>query len=94
MCGNISLESRKCEVTLPPEVKVKFFDYDRLIIYFFFFANFLWLAGNWMLFTQRFFNLSSFDEGFPCDNLELVRLSYVGIFQDSRPQWSVLRYVG
>ena len=46
-----------------------------------------------MISTQRFFNQNSFDEGFRCDNLELARLSYVDIFQDSRPQWSVLRYV-
>ena len=43
--------------------------------------------------TQIFFNENSFDEGFLCDNLELARLSYVDIFQDSRPQWSMLRYV-
>ena len=46
-----------------------------------------------MISTQRFFNQNSFDEGFPCDNLELARLSYVDIFQDSPPQWLVLRYV-
>ena len=46
-----------------------------------------------MLSIKIFFNQNSFDEGFPCDNLELTRLSHVGIFQDSRPQWSVLRYV-
>ena len=45
-----------------------------------------------MLSTQGLFNQNSFDEGFLCDNLELVRLSYVDIFQDSRPQWPVLRY--
>ena len=45
-----------------------------------------------MLSTQRFFNQNSSDEGFPCDNLELSRLPYVDIFQDSRPKWSVLRY--
>ena len=36
MCGNISLESRKCEVTLPPEFEVKFLDYDRFIIFYLF----------------------------------------------------------
>ena len=46
-----------------------------------------------MLSTQRFYNQNSFDEGFPCDKLELARLSYADIFQDSRPQWSVLRYL-
>ena len=46
-----------------------------------------------MLSTQRFFNQNSFDEGFPSDNLELARLSYVDIFQDIRSQWSVFRYV-
>ena len=46
-----------------------------------------------MLSTQRSFNQNSFGEGFPCNNLELARLSYVDIFQDIRPQWSVLRYV-
>ena len=46
-----------------------------------------------MLSTQRFSNQNSFDEEFRYDNLELARLSYVDIFQDSRPQWSVLRYV-
>ena len=46
-----------------------------------------------MLSTQRFFNQNSFDEGFRCDNLELARLSYVDIFQDSPRQWSMLRYV-
>ena len=45
-----------------------------------------------MLSTQRFFNQNSFDEGFLCD-MESARLSYVDIFQDSRPQWSILRYV-
>ena len=40
-----------------------------------------------MLYTQGFFNQNSFDEGFRCDNLELARLSYVDIFQDTRPQW-------
>ena len=44
-----------------------------------------------MLSTQGFFNQNSFDEGFPCDNLKLARLSHVEIFQDSRSQWSVLR---
>ena len=38
-----------------------------------------------MLYTQEFFNQNNFDEGFRCDNLELERLSYVDIFQDSRP---------
>ena len=46
-----------------------------------------------MLSTQRFLNQNSFDEEFRCDNLELARLSYFDIFQDSRPQWSLLRYV-
>ena len=46
-----------------------------------------------MLSTQNFFNQNSFGEEFRCDNLELVRLSYVNIFQDNRPQWSMLRYV-
>ena len=46
-----------------------------------------------MLSTQRSFNQNSFGEGFPSNNLELARLSYVDIFQDSRPQWSLLRYV-
>ena len=46
-----------------------------------------------MLSTQRFFNQNSFDEKFRYDNLELARLSYVDIFQDSRPQCSMLRYV-
>ena len=30
-----------------------------------------------MLFTQRFYNQSSFDEGFRCDDLELTRLYYM-----------------
>ena len=46
-----------------------------------------------MLSSQRFFDQNSFDEEFRCHNLELARFSYVNIFQDSRPQWSVLRYV-
>ena len=46
-----------------------------------------------MLTTQRYFNQNSFDEEFRCDNLELARSPYVEIFQDSRPQWSMLRYV-
>ena len=46
-----------------------------------------------MLSTQTFFNENNFDEGFRCDNLAIARLSYVDIFQESRPQWSVLRYV-
>ena len=46
-----------------------------------------------MLSTQRFFNQNSFDEWFPRDNLELARLSHVDVFQDIRPQLSVLRYV-
>ena len=33
------------------------------------------------------------DEGFPCDILELTTFSYVDIFQDSQPRWSVVRYV-
>ena len=46
-----------------------------------------------MLSTQKFFNQNSFGEEFRCDNLELARLSYVNIFQDNQPQWSMLRYV-
>ena len=46
-----------------------------------------------MLSTQSFSNQNSFDEGFRCDNLELARLWYVDIFQDSPRQWSMLRYV-
>ena len=50
-----------------------------------------------MLSTERFFNQKSFHEELHCDNLELscfdIRLSYVDIFQDSRPQWPMLRYV-
>ena len=50
-----------------------------------------------MLSTERFFNQNSFDEELHCDNPELscfdIRLSYVDIFQDSRPQWPMLRYV-
>ena len=46
-----------------------------------------------MLSTQIFFNQNSFDEEFRFVNLELARLLYVDIFQDSRPQWSMLRYV-
>ena len=44
-----------------------------------------------MLSTQILFNQNSFDEEFLCDNLELAR--FVDIFQDSQPQWSMLRYV-
>ena len=44
-----------------------------------------------MLTTQRLFNENSFDEEFHCDNLELARLSYVDIFQDSRRRWLMLR---
>ena len=33
VCGNISLESRQCEVTRPPEFEVHFLDNDRLIIF-------------------------------------------------------------
>ena len=43
-----------------------------------------------MLSTQKGFNQNSFDEGLPCDNLKVARLSsfrivdiYVDIFQDS-----------
>ena len=50
-----------------------------------------------MLSTERFSNQNSFDEELHCDNLELscfdIILSYVDIFQDSRPQWPMLRYV-
>ena len=46
-----------------------------------------------MLSTQIFFNQNSFDEEFRCDNLELARLLYVDIFQESRLQWSMLSYV-
>ena len=46
-----------------------------------------------MLSTQIFFNQNSFDEEFRCDNLELARLLHVDIFQESRLQWSMLRYV-
>ena len=34
-----------------------------------------------MLSTQKFINQNGFDEGFPCDNLELARLVYVNLFQ-------------
>ena len=44
-----------------------------------------------MLSTQ-IFNQNSSDKGFPCDNAELIRLSYVDIFQDSRPQWSTRQW--
>ena len=47
---------------------------------------------SWELTTQRFFNQNSFDEEFLCDNLELATLSYVNIFQESRPQRSMLKY--
>ena len=46
--------------------------------------------------TQNFFNENSFDEGFPCDNFGLERsniLKHAKIFQDSRTQWSAIRYV-
>ena len=33
--------------------------------------------------TQKSVNQKSFDEGFPCDNQGLARLSYVNIFQDT-----------
>ena len=46
-----------------------------------------------MLFTQRFVNQNSFDEGFFRDNPGLVRLSHVNIFQDSWTQYSVQKYV-
>ena len=36
MRGNISPESRQCEVTLPPEFEVEFLDYDKLIIVYLF----------------------------------------------------------
>ena len=78
MCGNISLESQQREVTLPPEFKVKFLDYDRLIIFYLFLLVFYgkMATGCYLV----FFNQNSFDEGFRCDNLELARLSYVDIY--------------
>ena len=33
-CGYISLGSPHCEVTLLPEIKLKFLDYDKLIIFY------------------------------------------------------------
>ena len=46
MCGNISLESQQREVTLPPEFKVKFLDYDRLIIFYLFLLVFYGKLGT------------------------------------------------
>ena len=46
-----------------------------------------------MLSTQKFVNQNCFDEGFPSDNPGLARSSYVYLFQDSRTQWSTLKYV-
>ena len=34
--------------------------------------------------TWELINQNSFHEGFPYDNLELARLSYVNIFQESQ----------
>ena len=46
-----------------------------------------------MLYTQKFVNKNSFDEGFPFDNIGLAKLTYINIFQDSHTNWSTLRYV-
>ena len=57
--------------------------------------SFWWIimaSWNWMLSTQKFVNQSSFDEGSLCDIPGVESLSYVNIFQDSRTQWSALRY--
>ena len=53
-----------------------------------------WWVENWMLSTQKCFHQNTFDEGFPCDDRGLARLSCVNIFQDSGTQWSTLRSVG
>ena len=91
MFGNTSLDSRQCEVTLPPEFYVKFRDYDRLTIYLFLLV-FYGKLGTECYLLKGLFNQISFNEEFRCYNLELARLSYVDIFHDSRPQWLMLRY--
>ena len=46
MFGNTSLDSRQCEVTLPPEFYVKFRYYDRLIISYLFLLVFYGKLGT------------------------------------------------
>ena len=46
-----------------------------------------------MLSTQKIFNQNCSDKGIPSDNLGLTRFSYISIFQDSQPRWTVPRYV-
>ena len=53
---------------------------------------FLMAFWNCMLSTQKPVNRNIVDEGFPCDNLGLVGLLYVNIFQNSRTQKSTVGY--
>ena len=60
------------------------------------FSFFFWLfVLSWELVViySKIFSQSSFNERLLCCNLELARLSYVNIFQDSQTQWSTARYV-
>ena len=69
--------------------------YFQVMIDWFLFAftDFLLWAGNWILSIEKSVNKNSLAEECPYSNLGLTRLSYINIFQNSRSQWSTLRYV-
>ena len=66
-------------------------DWFLLIIYFYWLLIVSW--ENWMFSIHKSFNQNSFDEWFSCDNLVIVRLINVNVFQDSRTHWSTHSYV-
>ena len=66
-------------------------DWFLLIIYFYWLLMVSW--ENWMFSIHKSFNQKSFDEWFSCDNLVIVRLINVNVFQDSRTHWSTHSYV-
>ena len=67
-------------VAFSSEYQVYFFSYDTLV----FICFYRLFMVSWILSAQKYVNQNSFDEGFPCDNPELARLSYVNIFQDTQ----------
>lgn len=66
-------------------------DWFLLIIYFYWLLIVSW--EDWMFSIHKSFNQNSFDESFSCDNLVIVRLINVNVFQDSRTHWSTHSYV-
>ena len=79
VCASVSLGSQQSVVVFPGNIRLNLFvikDWFLLV-----FTDFLWWAENWMLSNRTFVNQNSLNEGFPCDNLGLARLSYANIFQ-------------